>query len=191
MAKKKYNSKVKDFLATLGEELLYALTNKKREFISPIAEPSVDNTPAPVDQPQPVNQPTVQAQKPYQSSLSDLQRQNIPLIEKHFPEDPRLATAIFQQESQLGKFEQNLQGAPAYGISQVYLPSHRQAVPGETDEAKIEWLKNPDNNLSFARKLYDERGWQPWDAYRFKQYEKYMDTYDNYLNSKDQDANSR
>lgn len=99
---------------------------------------------------------------------------NEQLVGKYFPEVKRTAVAVFKQESQLGKFQQNLQGAPAYGIAQIYLPAHRAQIPGANDAQKIQWLKNPDNNLKFARQLYDKQGWQPWNAYTSGAYKKYL-----------------
>jgi len=102
------------------------------------------------------------------------------LIRKYFPEDYETARAVFQHESQLGKYFQNLQGAPAYGVAQVYLPVWSKQIPGDTDEQKIEWLKDPDNNLSIARKIYDDRakwdttGWNAWDSYKHGHYKQYM-----------------
>lgn len=98
------------------------------------------------------------------------------LVKKYFPEDTRTAMAIFQQESQLGKYPQNLQGAPAYGVTQVYLPFHRERIPGATDEAKITWLQDPENNLSFGRKLYEEAGnsFNPWEAYTTQRYKQFL-----------------
>lgn len=96
------------------------------------------------------------------------------LIKKYFPEDTRTAIAVFKHESQLGKFFQNLQGVPAYGIAQIYLPAHREQIPGATDAAKIEWLKNPENNLKLARQIYDASGWNPWESYITGKYKQYL-----------------
>ncbi len=108
------------------------------------------------------------------------EREIITAIKEYFPENPKLAIAIFRHESQLGQYFQNLEGAPSYGIAQIYLPVWRDKIPGKTDEEKISWLKNPNNNLKLAREIYEDskkrrgNGWLPWDSYRFGYYKKYL-----------------
>ena len=101
-------------------------------------------------------------------------------INKYFPEDPKTAKAIFTQESQLGKFFQNLEGSPDYGVAQINLPTWKDEIPGDTEQDKIEWLRDPDNNLKIARMIYDDSlkrngdGWLPWTAYTSGRYKDYL-----------------
>lgn len=111
-----------------------------------------------------------------------LMSQNIPepltisqLIAKIFPEDPKTAKAIFTHESQLGKYFKNLGGSNAYGVAQIMLPSHRNKIPGANDPEKIEYLRNPENNLKIARQIYDAQGWNPWQSYTSGAYKKYLE----------------
>ena len=105
----------------------------------------------------------------YQPSVTDL-------IKKYFPEDPKTAQAIFTHESQLGKYFKNLGGSNAYGIAQIMLPSHRDKIPGKTDQEKIDSLRDPEINLSVARRVYNEAGnsFKPWQSYTSGAYKKYL-----------------
>lgn len=72
-------------------------------------------------------------------------------IEKTFPEDPQTALAIAKCESGL---KPNAVGPTNdHGIFQLHEPSH--------DLSEID-VYDPKENIAFARKLYDESGWQPW-----------------------------
>lgn len=51
-----------------------------------------------------------------------------------------------------------------YGIFQINLESHRNRIPGKTDEEKISWLKNPYNNIMFGYTLFLEQGISPWNS---------------------------
>ena len=101
------------------------------------------------------------------------------MIEEFFPEDPGLATAIFAQESQLGLAETG-EESPDYGLTQINLPSHRGKVPGNTDQEKIKWLLNYENNLGLARRIYEDAGnsFRPWVAYTSGRYRDYSNIYD-------------
>ena len=37
-----------------------------------------------------------------------------------------------------------------------------------------EWLKNPENNIEYAYKIYQKDGWNAWGAYRNKSYLKFL-----------------
>ena len=81
--------------------------------------------------------------------------------------------AVFTAESSLNPTADN--HFCCYGVAQINLYAHWGQIPGATKEEKIAWLWNPDNNLTFAKHLYDEQGWQPWQAFTDKAYLKYMD----------------
>lgn len=52
---------------------------------------------------------------------------------------------------------------------------HYDKVPGDTLEQKIEWLKDPKNNIDFAKKIYDSRGnFTAWSAYTGGGYKKFI-----------------
>ena len=51
-----------------------------------------------------------------------------------------------------------------YGLFQVNVDAHFRNLPGRTREAKAAWLTIPENNISFAKGLYDVQGWGPWDV---------------------------
>lgn len=55
---------------------------------------------------------------------------------------------------------------------------HYDKVPGDTLEAKIEWLKDPKNNIDFAKKIYEGRGnsFMAWSAYSHGGYEKFLES---------------
>lgn len=95
-------------------------------------------------------------------------------IRETFPEDPDTAVAVFTHESGLGKMPQNLQGSNAFGVAQIMLTSHRDKIPGQTDEDKVRQLLNPHVNLAIARQIYEESGWRPWQSYTSQQYKRYM-----------------
>lgn len=69
-------------------------------------------------------------------------------------------------ENSIGLFQINL-------MSQ-YAKVHYDRVPGETLEEKIEWLKDPHNNVLMAYWIYSHSGWYPWTAYTSGNYLKDM-----------------
>lgn len=69
-------------------------------------------------------------------------------------------------ENSIGLFQINLMSK--------YAKVHYDRVPGETLEEKIEWLKDPHNNVLMAYWIYSHSGWNPWTAYTSGNYLKDM-----------------
>ena len=84
-------------------------------------------------------------------------------IRKTFPEDPHTAIAIAKCESNFNPNAynpNNYDGSVDRGIMQL----------NSVHDTKMQSLGldpwNPEDNLKFARILYDESGWIPWVCYR-------------------------
>lgn len=91
------------------------------------------------------------------------------LIIETFPEDPQTALAIARAESGLNPRAINAGDnhgvcKGSYGVFQVGCV---HGIPPET-------LYDPVFNIKKARKLYDERGWEPWGAYTNGSFRKHM-----------------
>lgn len=76
-------------------------------------------------------------------------------IKETFHEDPENAVAIARCESQFRK--DVVSPTNDHGIMQINLTVHKEQV----DALGLD-VYNVEDNLTFARKLYDERGWKPW-----------------------------
>lgn len=90
-------------------------------------------------------------------------------IRETFPESPDIAVAIAKAESSLNPDATNAKDSHkgctgSYGLFQI------GCIHGD----KPEHLYDVDYNIQVARRLYLERGWQPWGAYTNKQYLKYI-----------------
>jgi hypothetical protein len=98
--------------------------------------------------------------QPELAPLPERQR-NAQLIRYYFGRDADQAIRVFTCESglrTLAENDHNADGFPDIGIAQIHVtPSH----PFTADE-----MKNPVANLLQAKKLFDDRGWQPWDSSR-------------------------
>lgn len=79
-------------------------------------------------------------------------------IKDTFPEDPQTAIAIAKCESRFNPMAYNDQSddGGVFQINQVHLPRLEQL---ELDRFDVE------DNITFARMLYEERGWKPWVCY--------------------------
>lgn len=75
-------------------------------------------------------------------------------IKKTFGNDWEIALKIAQCESGLNPKAKN-KNSSARGIYQIMQSWHR------IDE---KWLLNEDINIAIAKQLYDEQGWNPWNA---------------------------
>lgn len=65
------------------------------------------------------------------------------------------------------------------GIFQINLKNktqkvHFDKIPAKTFEAKVEWLKNPMNNVLIAKAIFADSGFSPWSAYTNLSYLKSM-----------------
>lgn len=105
-------------------------------------------------------------------------------IEKYFPEDPKLAVAVFMAESQLNP--RSIGYNCRYGDSVTTCkPSDRElAISKDWGVAQINQANYPGNkedlldvetNLKVARKVYDEQTWRAWYVYRDKKYVQYLE----------------
>jgi hypothetical protein len=97
-------------------------------------------------------------------------------IRQAFPEDPETAVAIAKAESQLVPDKIGDKHLIYYEGDEIYGDSIGVFQIRMFPERKVtrEELKNVDVNIEWARKLYDERGWQPWSAYTSGSYLKYL-----------------
>jgi len=89
-------------------------------------------------------------------------------IKRIFPEDWRMAIAIFKAESGLradAKGDTNTP-YPSIGVAQIRMLPER----GLNEED----LKDPEYNLQYARLLKDKSGWYPWSCYKNGSYKKYI-----------------
>lgn len=77
------------------------------------------------------------------------------LIKETFPEDPQRALAIANCES---GFNPNAKGPTQdSGVFQIHKPSHGKKMESlNLDPFDVE------DNVAYARMLYDESGWVPW-----------------------------
>jgi hypothetical protein len=86
---------------------------------------------------------------------------NAQLIRYYFGKDATDATKVFTCESGLRTEAINPHNDdhfPDIGIAQIHVTDRS---PFTVDE-----MKNPVANLLQAKKMFDERGWQPWDSSR-------------------------
>ena len=113
-------------------------------------------------------------------------------IKTIFRNEYQVACAVFTAESGLGTGEikpeaennWNLRIEHSIGTAQINLyrivngqlqKIHWDKVPGKTKEEKIEWLKNPMNNILLAHYIKSSRGnWEAWSSYINGSYEKYL-----------------
>lgn len=77
------------------------------------------------------------------------------LIRDTFPEDPDRALAIAKCESNLNP--NALSKTHDGGVFQIHVPVHQERL---TELGLDIW--DPEDNVKFARILYEERGWKPW-----------------------------
>lgn len=88
-------------------------------------------------------------------------------IKKMFPEEFEIMLAIAKAESKLNPHvvnRSNSDGSIDTGIFQI------NSIHGYDEE----FLKNEDNNLIIARKIYDKQGLNAWSAYKNGAYLKWL-----------------
>jgi hypothetical protein len=88
-------------------------------------------------------------------------------IRKTFPENPEVMLAIAKAESKLNPHainRANRNGSVDVGLFQI------NSIHGYDEE----FLKNEDNNLKVARKIYDTQGITAWSAYNNGAYLKWL-----------------
>lgn len=101
-----------------------------------------------------------------------------------FKEDARIAIAVSRNEcNPANKFYPKCRFTTPHedsvGIFQINLQSnagkvHYDRIPGDNLEEKVEWLKEPKNNVLAAFWIFTHSGWNPWTAYTSGVYLKDM-----------------
>ena len=77
------------------------------------------------------------------------------LIKATWPEDEARALAIAKCES---NFNPKAKGPTSDGgVFQIHIPSHGKRL----EELGLD-IWDPEDNVKYARILYDEQGWKPW-----------------------------
>lgn len=115
-------------------------------------------------------------------------------VGKYFPEEPKLAVAVFKAESRLNprsigyncryeRFDKEENATTTYVTT--CKPSDRElAISKDYGLAQInqanyhgnkEDLLDVETNLKVARKVYDEQTWNAWYVYRDKKYVQYLE----------------
>ncbi|MHA1400179.1 MAG: hypothetical protein ACTSQE_07505 [Candidatus Heimdallarchaeaceae archaeon] len=138
-------------------------------------------TPTPTRVPEPTKTPN----KP----LNEIEE----LIHNAFKDEGDIAVAIAKAESRLNPNREGIhkagkhkwssdtyKGECSIGLFQINLasdacngrPVHASKIPGDTLEAKIAWLKIPENNIKIAKQLYERQGFYPWSTYTNGAYER-------------------
>lgn len=91
-----------------------------------------------------------------------------------FDDEYETALAIAKAESGLKRDKENKSEVEcSIGLFQINLAKdycngkwvHAGKVPGDTMDEKIEWLKNSENNVDMARRIYERSGFYPWSVY--------------------------
>ncbi len=102
-------------------------------------------------------------------------------IQEVFGEDWKTAWAIAMGESKLDREAENRKYPDfSIGLFQINLRAHADKVPGKRIEDKIEWLKDPENNIRMAYLVKEEReklggnGFNAWTVYDRGIYKKYL-----------------
>lgn len=115
---------------------------------------------------------------------TDTQEEIEKYIRTIFGRDAKTAIAVSRNEcGPTNKYYPSCQFKTAHensiGLFQINLKSeyakvHYDRVPGETLDDKIEWLKDPHNNVLMAYWIYSHSGWFPWTAFTSGNYLKDM-----------------
>jgi hypothetical protein len=175
------------FLAVLTAKTLTVPVNAQvlhDPILSPSVAPSASLSPSPSPSPEPTEAPLLAASGDLIQEREAI-RQYINVI---FGSNAKTAYAIALAESgrsykgtrvfktdavQLSDYELSV------GLFQVNLRSkeakvHWARVPGQTEDEKIKWLKNPYNNTLFAYWVYSTSGFFPWTTYTNNTYLAYV-----------------
>lgn len=110
-------------------------------------------------------------------------------ITKYFPEDPKLAKAVFTAESQLNPNNIGYNCRYQKTATTTYITSCKKedrdkAISKDYGLAQInesnykgnkQDLLDVETNLKVARKVYDEQTWRAWFVYRDGKYIQYLD----------------
>jgi len=101
---------------------------------------------------------TIQTQQNVTTVYEDV----IHAVHREFGSQCKTALAIFMSESRLRPGIEG-DGGTSIGVAQIHIPAHSAKIPVADKE---EWLKNFQNNLALAKKIYDKSGWYPWSCYK-------------------------
>lgn len=145
------------FVLTEGKEFYVSSVARDVVVIAPLAEAST----APTDTDNGVKEGEANGGQPA-TSLSIEEK-----IRITFPEEPDIMLAIAKAESKLNPHalnRANRNGSVDIGIFQI------NSIHGYDEE----YLKNEDNNLIIARKIYDKQGLNAWSAYKNGAYLKWL-----------------
>jgi hypothetical protein len=104
-------------------------------------------------------------------------------IAEVFGEDAEIALAVAKAESGLENDRENRSPVEcSIGLFQINLAKdycngkwvHASKVPGDTMDERIEWLKDPYNNINMAKKIYDASGFRPWSVFTNGWYKTFL-----------------
>lgn len=138
---------------------------------------------------QPVEVQKVEAREPIARELprveTKLTGKYAAEFEKYFGyENGRIMQAICNSESQWNSWAVNdtLNKDKTWdvGLCQINVDVHGHMIDGTTKQEKVESLKNPEYNISIAKKVFDNRskwdtnGFKAWSDYNNKKYLKYL-----------------
>jgi hypothetical protein len=85
-------------------------------------------------------------------------------IKKAFPEEPEKAVSVALCESTLDPtIVNNNPDTYDYSVGLFQINLFGELAKNRPSE---EWLKDPDNNIAYARKMYLKEGWTPWSCSR-------------------------
>lgn len=86
------------------------------------------------------------------------------LIRETFPEESERAVAVALCESGVEQFRDDgepVQGPTQdFGLFQIHIPTHGPRL----EQLGLDVKHSIEDNIAYARLLYDSEGWQPWTA---------------------------
>jgi hypothetical protein len=104
-------------------------------------------------------------------------------IHEVFGDDAGVAVAVAKAESGFENDRENKSPVEcSIGLFQINLAKdhcngkwvHASKVPGETMDEKVEWLKDPYNNIDMAKRIFDASGFRPWSVFTNGWYETFL-----------------
>ena len=67
-------------------------------------------------------------------------------------------------------------GSEDYGLMQINLFWNWEIVPGDSKQAKAQWLMNPTNNIEIAKQIRDDWGnFTAWSTYNNRTYKQFLE----------------
>lgn len=188
-----YRSPLLAYSLTLTLTFLTALAVKTvtlpvhaQEPEHPVASPTESPTVVPTPSPEPTEEPLLEATEDLIEEREAIRR----YISTIFGSNAKTAFAIADAES--GAVDKKTgqryfktwaihssDAELSIGLFQINLKSktalvHYNRIPGSTQGEKIEWLKNPYNNVLFAHWVYSTSNFFPWTTYTNNTYLAYV-----------------